>query len=61
MEAKGRKDKMERYGKQKKGKKKVNEIKIFPVSFALEEIKENIAITTTVSYTHLTLPTILLV
>ena len=31
---------------EKKGKKKVNQIKTFPVPFAMGEIKENITITT---------------
>ena len=37
---------MEKIGNNDQGKKKVNEVKIFPVPFALGDIKENISIAT---------------
>ncbi len=41
---------MEEFVQRKQGNKKVNEITTFPVPFALEEIKENLTITTNSSY-----------
>jgi Flp pilus assembly protein TadD len=46
LEPKGKKDRMEGSGKQKKRKKKVTKVTTFPIPFALGEIKKNITTNT---------------